>query len=145
MSEINNKVAFQRATELVIQQDKTTQFWVGRFVAVQAGLAIAESALYTWNTPDKLIVPVVATLLAILSIILVITITAIIVREYLWQCEYVEMVKRTEGENPLLFKPDCTIKGVTVPEIFKRLRYVLIFVWAIFIALFWFAYAYKCS
>ena len=143
MSQITNEVAFKQATEFARQQDKTVQFWAGRYVVVQAGLAIAESALYTWNSPAKWIVPIVATLLAIFSIILVFTITSIIVRECLWQSWYVEMVKRTEGENPLLFQPDYKIPGANIPTIFKRLKFVLILAWTLFIVLVW--CAYKCS
>ena len=140
MSQISNEVAFTQATEFIKQQDKTVQFWAGRFVAVQAGLAIAESALYTWNSRFIWLVPTIATLLATLSIILINTITAIIVRECKWQSLYLEMVIRTEGENPLLFQPGYKISGANIPTIFKRLQYVLIMAWTLFIIFVWIAY-----
>jgi len=136
MSEVSPEQAFDRAVDLVINQDKTVQFWTGRFIAVQSALVVAEAALLAWRGTDSgWLVPGLGVLLGLVAISLVVAMTAIIVRQCQWQQDYVEMVKRAEVSSPLLYQEGHRIPGANIPTIFVYLRFFLVVAWVVFLSL----------
>jgi hypothetical protein len=135
MSEVTKDKAFDRAVDLVINQDHVIQQWTGRFIAVQTSLAVAAAALISWKGPQLgFIVVILAVLIGGIAIILTHAMTQIIKREYEWQKKYVEMVKRTEEKEPLLYQ-DELLPGKDIPSIFKQIKPWIIGAWVIVILL----------
>lgn len=147
MSEIERTEAFKQAIELVRQQDRMVQAWVGRIIVIQVGLIAAIGTLCSWASLDRppwklnLVTPL-ATLLAVLAIALVRGMTKIIRREYQWQKCYVEMVKRCEGSDPLLYQVDSKLQGLNIDGVVGRIQVLLIVAWIIFILILT-AYTYR--
>jgi hypothetical protein len=137
MSEITREKVFDRAIDLVINQDHIAQQWTGRYIAVQSGLAIAAAALLSWNgLALGVLAAILAGLIAVMAIVLAVAITQIIKREYNWQKRYVEMVVRTEGDSPLLYQPRGTYKPILGKDIlgtFTQIQPWIIGVWVVFI------------
>ena len=48
MSEISRTQALDRAVEFTTNQDKLIHSWVGRYLAIQSGLAVAVAAVINW-------------------------------------------------------------------------------------------------
>jgi len=133
MSEVTKDKAFDRAVDLVINQDHIIQQWTGRYIYVQAALAGAEAAIISWKSPNLgFNVAILAVLIGVIAIVLACKMTQIIKREYEWQKEYVEMVKRTEGKDLLLYQ-NKTLPGKDIPSIFEEIKIWIILVWILFI------------
>ena len=139
MSEVNRDIAFNRAVDLVVNQDNVAQKWTGRYIAIQTSLAIAAAALLSWKGPDLGLVAVgLAVLIGIIAIVLAHSLTQIIKREYEWQKRYVEMVRRTEGNDPLLYQEPGKYKplpGKDIPTTFSKIKPWIIAAWILFIVL----------
>ena len=137
MSEITRDKAFDRALDLVINQDHVAQQWTGRYIAVQSGLAIAAAALLSWKGAALgLLAAILAGLIGIIAIVLTRAITQIIAREYNWQKRYVEMVIRTEGDSPFLYQPPGKYEpllGRNIPGTFEQIQPWIIAAWVAFI------------
>jgi len=137
MSEVTKDKAFDRAVDLVINQDHVVQQWTGRYIAVQTSLAVAAATLLSWKGPQLgFIVVILAVLIGGIAIILTHAMTQIIKREYEWQKKYVEMVKRTEGNEPLLYQNTGNyepLPGKDIPSIFKQIKKWIILVWILVI------------
>jgi hypothetical protein len=134
MSTVNNEKAFDRAVDLVINQDRVVQEWGRRYVAIQASLALAAAALLAW----KGLLGVIVIPLGVIPIILAKAMGQIMRREYDWQKTYVEMVKRTEGNEPLLYQEAGTHTRSQGKDIAGTLRGITVWViaaWGIVIAL----------
>lgn len=132
MSEVNKDKAFDRAVDLVINQDHVIQQWTGRYIAVQTSLAVAMATLLLWRGADLDFV--VAILLSVLiggiAIMLSCKMTKIIKREYEWQEIYVKMVKDIEGDNPLLYKKNYEpLPGKNISTRFTQIQRWLILAW----------------
>ena len=139
MSEVSKEKAFDRAVDLVLNQDRVVQKWTGRYIAVQTSLAVAAAALLSWKGPHLGFVAVVlALLIGGIAIVLALALTQIIEREYEWQKRYVEMVRRTEGKDPLLYQEPGTyvpLLGKDIPGTFLHIRPWIIGAWSIVIFL----------
>jgi|GEM_PF-2588885 len=139
MSEVTKDKAFDRAVDLVINQDHVAQQWTGRYIAIQTSLAVAAAALLSWKGPHLGFVAVILTLvIGIIAIVLGCAMTQIIRREYEWQKRYVEMVKRTEGNEPLLYQEPGKyepLPGKDIPGTFAQIQPWIIAAWALVIIL----------
>jgi hypothetical protein len=139
VSDVNRDKAFDRAIDLVVNQDHVVQQWTGRYIAVQTSLAIATATLLSWKGPDFWPFAVVlAPLLGVIAIVFTYAITAIITREYEWQKKYVEMVRRTEGDSPFLYQPPGAYQpllGKDIPGTFVQIRPWIVEAWTVFIVL----------
>jgi hypothetical protein len=137
VSAINPEKAFDRAIDLVINQDHVAFQWTGRYIAVQAGLGIAAAAVLTYKGPHLgTIEIIIAALLAAIAIVLTIALTGIIVREYEWQKRYVEMVRRAEGNEPLLYQTAGKFEplpGRDIPGTFAAVKRWVIGAWSLFV------------
>jgi hypothetical protein len=138
MSEVNKDKVFDRAVDLVINQDHVIQQWTGRYIAVQTSLAVAMATLLLWRGADLDFV--VAILLSVLiggiAIMLSCKMTNIIKREHEWQKKYVEMVKRTEGKDPLLYQNSDHYEPLPekdISAIFAQIKFWLIVAWSLVI------------
>jgi hypothetical protein len=133
MSEVTKDKAFDRAVDLVINQDHVIQKWTGRYIAVQTSLSVAMATLLSWKGADLGFVAILlSVLIGGIAIILSCKMTKIIKREYEWQKEYVEMVKRTEGENPLLYQHE-SLPSRDISIIFAQIKFWLIVAWSLVI------------
>ncbi|HXX35214.1 MAG TPA: hypothetical protein VEM15_12145 [Thermodesulfobacteriota bacterium] len=135
MSNVNADKAFDRAVDLVVHADKVTNMWVGRLVAVQTSLVIAEGALLVWkgNQSDPIVASFVA-LIGIVAIVLLFALARIVIREHDTGYGYIKMVKRTEGTNPLLFRDeDSGPPGPKFSTVIETVKWVLAIAWFIFL------------
>jgi hypothetical protein len=86
---------------------------------------------------------IIAALLSVIAIVLAIALKGIIIREYGWQKRYVEMVKRAEGNNPLLYQLRRDYKplpGCDIPSTFSVITWFVIIAWLLFViavVIFW--------
>lgn len=137
MSEITRDKAFDRALDLLINQDHVAQQWTGRYIAVQGGLAITAATLLSWKgVALGLLGAILAGLIGVIAIVLTRAITQIITREYNWQKRYVEMVIRIEGDSPFLYQPPGKyepLPGRNIPGTFDQIEPWIITVWVAFI------------
>jgi len=137
MSEVTKDKAFDRAVDLVIHQDDIAQQWTGRYIAVQTSLAVATAALLSWRGVHLGLVAVIFTsVIGFIAIVLAHALTRIITREYEWQKAYIEMVKRTEGNNPLLYlKPGDykRFEGKDIPGTFAQIQTWITVAWVLVI------------
>lgn len=141
MSEVNRDKVFDRAIDLVINQDHVAQQWTGRYIAVETSLAVAAAALLSWKGVG-LVALVLALLLGAMAIVLALALTDIIKREYEWQKRYVEMVRRTEGDSPLLYQPPEQYEPLPdrdIPGAFVRIRPWIIAAWCVLVLIIGFA------
>lgn len=139
MSEVTKDKAFDRAVDLVINQDHVAQQWTGRYIAIQTSLAVAVAALLSWKGPHLGFVAVIlAVVIGSIAIVLAYAVTQIIKREYEWQKRYVEMVRRTEGNDPLLYQEPGKyepLPGKNIPGTFAQIQPWIIGAWALVILL----------
>ena len=105
MNGVDRKVLFERAVDLVINQDQNVHSWAGRYLAIQGGFATAVSAIIGWRgSTGTAAVTALLCLLAVLAIILAHVLTAILERELAWQGGYVKSVKLIEGAEAVVFR-----------------------------------------
>jgi hypothetical protein len=135
MSEVTREKLFDRAVDLVINQDHVAQQWTGRYIAIQTSLAVAAAALLSWRGPYLgWVAAILAVLLGIIASVLAYAVTEIIKREYEWQKRYVAMVKRTEGDPPLLYQDNYEpLPGQDIPSTFSQILPAIIIAWVLFI------------
>jgi hypothetical protein len=131
MSEVTKDKAFDRAVDLVINQDHVIQQWTGRYITVQAGLATALATVLSWKGVDLGFVTIpLSILISSIAIMLSCKITKIIKREYEWQDIYVKMVKRIEGQDPLLYQNNYEpLPGKNISTRFTQIQRWLIWAW----------------
>jgi hypothetical protein len=132
MSEVNRDKVFDRAVDLVINQDHIVQQWTIRYIAIQSGLAVGAAAVLSWNGPHLGLV----LLIGIIAIVMVHAVTQIIVREYEWQKRYVEMVRKTEGQDPLLYQESGKyepLPGKDISTTFVQIKPWIVVGWILFI------------
>ena len=141
MSEVNRDKAFDRAVDLVINQDRCVENWTKHLIAVQASLVVAEGVLLAWgrDTPGWAIT-FPALLIGAAAITLLCAMTRIIVRQCKWQGCYVGMVKRTEGGPPFFLYQDqgdspSKPKLPYVARVVKGSRTLLTIIWIVFLFL----------
>jgi len=139
MSEVTKDKALDRAGDLVINQDHVAQQWIGRYIAIQTSLAVAAAALLSWKGPHLgFVAVIIALVIGSIAIVLAYAVTQIIKREYEWQKRYVEMVRRTEGNAPLLYQEPRKyepLPGKDIPSTFAQIQPWVITAWALFIIL----------
>lgn len=134
MSEVTKDKAFDRAVDLVINQDHVIQQWIGRFITVQTSLAVAAAALISWKGSNGFVVVTLAILIGIIASMLAYAMTQIIKREYEWQERYVEMVKDIEGDEPLLYKKNYEhLRGKDISTTFAQIQLCIIVGWSLVI------------
>src|SRR2546425_13209455 len=136
MSEVTKDKAFDRAVDLVINQDHVAQQWTGRYIAVQTSLAIALAALLSWKGPLGVVAVILGVLIGLIAIVLAHAVTEIIKREYEWQKRYVEMVRRAEGSDPILYQEPGKyepLPGRDIPSTFAKIRPWVIATWVLII------------
>lgn len=135
MSKVTRKKAFDRAVDLVINQDHVVQQWTGRYIAIQTSLAIAAGTLLSWKGPQLGFIAVILVLvIGTSAIMLACALTEIIKREYEWQKRYVEMIKRTEGNDPFLYQKHDEyepLPGKSITSIFSRFNRYIIGAWVV--------------
>jgi hypothetical protein len=137
ISNVNVDKAFNRAVDLVVHADQVTNMWTGRLVAVQTSFVIAEGVLIIWkgNQQGPIIASLVA-LIGIVAIVLLFALARIVIREHDTGHGYIEMVKRTEGTNPYLFRDvDSGPSGPKFSKVINTVKWVLAIAWAIFLVL----------
>ena len=79
MSQVDRDKAFDRAIDLVINQDRVTQQWTGRYIAIQTSLAVAAATLLSWKGPHLGFVAVIlAVVIGSIAIVLAYAVTQII-------------------------------------------------------------------
>ncbi|MCX5634578.1 MAG: hypothetical protein NTW55_01870 [Planctomycetota bacterium] len=133
MSEVNRDKIFDRAVDLVINQDHVIQQWTGRYITIQTSLAVAAGVLLSWKSPNlDSIVAILVVLISIIAIVLAHALTQIIKREYEWQERYVAMVKKTEGQNPIFYQ-EKPIPGKDIPTTFVQIKPYIVVAWILFI------------
>jgi hypothetical protein len=144
MGEVTKEKAFDRAVDLVINQDHVVQQWAGRYIAIQTSLAVAMATLLLWKGGDLdfFVAILLSVLIGGIAIMLSCKMTNIIKREYRWQKKYVEMVKRTEGKEPLLYQNTDNyepLPGTDISTIFAQIKFWLILAWflVILITIIW--------
>lgn len=135
MSEVSKDKAFDRAIDLVINQDHIIQQWTGRYITIQGGLAAALAAVLSWKGIDLGFITIpLSVLIGSIAIMLSCKITKIIKREYEWQDTYVKMVKRTEGKDPLLFQDNYEpLPGKKISVHFIQIQKWIILAWVLVI------------
>jgi len=83
MSEVTRDKLFDRAVDLVINQDHVVQQWTGRYIAVQTSLTVAMAILLSWKGYDLgFVTAILAILIGSIATILTHAMTNIIKREY---------------------------------------------------------------
>jgi hypothetical protein len=136
MSKVAPDKAFDRAVDLIINQDHVIQSWTGRYITTQGGLAIAEATLLGWQGANYgLLIAAAAILLAVLGIASAWLITEIIKREYRWQSIYVEAAQRAEGSDPIIYTVEVKPEPGFIARVFLRLRPILVVAWSLFLLL----------
>ena len=143
MSVVNKDKAFERAVDLVINQDRSIHSWTGRYVAVQTSLVVAETGLLAWKAgTDEWAIMVLGILVAAAAVIFLHLMTVLICREHRWQGLYVEWVKAIEGQEPFLWKQEYKkIPGPNIAKVFWWMRIFLTVGWFVFIGVFVFVAA----
>lgn len=131
MSTVSNDKAFDRAIDLVMHADKVTDLWTGRLLTLQSGLFTAAGALLLWKgTPLSAVVILASALITAAGIISAITLIVIIIREHDTGHSYIEMVKRTEGNDPYLFRAlDAPPPGPRFKTVMRWLKRAIVSVW----------------
>ena len=135
MSNVNVDKAFDRSIDLIVHADQVTNMWMGRLVALQTSLAIAEGALLVWKgSQSGRIISLFVALIGVIAIVLLFALSRIVIREHDTGYGYIEMVKRTEGTNPYLFRDgDSGPPGPKFSTVIKTVKWVLAIAWAIFL------------
>lgn len=135
MSEISRERAFDRAIDLIMKQNDVVQDWVARLVLIEGGLGIAVGTLLSWKGSDSS--PAVFTLIILLAsfgMASAVLISLVLDRHQRWQALYVDMVKRVEGNDPLLFQPNFRLRGPSLRLILPLFGALVLIGWAVVIA-----------
>jgi hypothetical protein len=127
--------AFDRAVDLVVHADEVTNTWMGRLVAIQTILAIAEGALLVWKgTQSGHLIASFVALIGIVAIVLLFALAQIVIREHNTGYGYIEMVKRIEGANSYLFRDiDSGPPGFKFSTIITVVQWAFAIAWIIFL------------
>ena len=135
MDGVDRKVLFERAVDLVINQDQNVHSWAGRYVAIQGGFATAVSAIIGWRgSAGTAAVTALLCLLAVLAIILARVLTAILERELEWQGAFVRSVKLIEGPDPVVFRERMLPDRRGMERHFRVATIAVTIAWAAFAA-----------
>jgi hypothetical protein len=131
MSLISNEKLFDKALELMRHADELTHKWATHLITVQTSLVAMEGGILAWRT-DSMARPIylVSMLVSGLGIATALSLSHIIIREHEHGHAYLKMVKRSEGEQPVLFRDeDASVPGLNFRKIFSRLKWSLVAGW----------------
>ena len=135
MNKVTSDKVFDRAVDLIINQDRVIHSWTGRYITIQSGLAIAVAALLNWQRANIWLIIIAASLLAVLGIIFALLITEILKRECQWQSVYVEAAQRAEGIDPVIYTLPVKPGPGFIARVFLRLRWFVVSAWILFVGL----------
>ena len=135
MSEVSRDKLFDRGVDLIIHQTDTVHSWLGRYVAVQAGIAVAVGAVISWR--GNIVgwpITILLLLFAVLAMILAALMSEVVNRHLAWQRGYIGSVKRIEGKDPLLYTEDMVREdeGLRISHFFGVVKWVIGAAWAVF-------------
>jgi hypothetical protein len=136
MSAVSPDKAFDRAVDLVINQNQVVQDWARRFTLIETGLGIAVGTIIGWkgSQPDAVILTLII-VLASFGVAFAVLTTLILERHHRWQALYVEMVKRVEGDRPYLYQRDYKLPGPDLRIAFITLGAIVTIGWIALLAI----------
>lgn len=135
MNQIPPETLFNRAVDLVRDEDANVHRWLGRYVLVESLLAFGAGAIVGWSSESDWWVVAVLLLFAGLGIIFSITITAMTERSLERQRAFTLAARETEGDRPQLFADGIITRRPIVGPVVLRMQWVVVAVWILFAAL----------
>ena len=127
MSNIKPEKAFDRAVDLVINQQGIVKDTVTKHITLQTSLVALVGVLITWSSGTAIRFSTL--FVCFLGIIFALLMTALTMREVRWQKIHGEFVKNTEGDNPYFYSD--SIQNKPRDWIYKSIGWVIISFWVV--------------
>ena len=118
---------FDRAIDLLINEDRNVDSWVTRYVGVESALVVGAAVIIGWQggAVELLRRPLI-TALAVLGALFALLFAGVIERHLAWQRAYVEAVREIQGTEPLLFREGVVSEGLRVSVFVCVTKWVLV-------------------